>query len=296
LLHVVSCSAPGFDADRPLLLDSTHKNWFLFTLALALAVVGLYGWLWFSSAVPLTGGSVIGIWYGLIGSALMIYAGLLSALRHVPSWWWLGSRKVWLRGHIWLGLLSGVFILCHSGFRWGSGVAFILSIVLILTLVTGIVGLFLQNVLPRMIMVRVPNEAPYEQIPHLIGVMRRQADELIDKVKEDKAIDSAVKIKLAEFYVEQVRPFLTHPYRRSLNLASPLQEETLFARVQALPGFGAVKDQLVELRGYCHERRLLADQQRMYHWLHGWLLVHVPLSVLLLVLGLAHAVMSLYYS
>jgi hypothetical protein len=279
-----------------LLLDSTHKSWFLFTLALSLAVAGFYGWLWFASPAPLTGGSVIGVWYGLIGSALMVYAGLLSALRHVPSWWWLGPRKVWLRGHIWLGLLSGVFILCHSGFRWGSGVAFILSIVLILTLVTGIVGLFLQNVLPRLIMVRVPNEAPYEQIPHLVAVMRRQADDLVEKAKNDKALDSAVKIKLSEFYVEQVRPFLTHPYRRSLNLASPLQEETLFARVQALPGFGAVKDQLVELRGYCHERRLLADQQRLHHWLHAWLLVHVPLSVLLLVLGLAHAVMSLYYS
>ncbi len=51
----------------------------------------------------LTGGSLVGLWYGIIGSALMIYAGLLSLLRRVPSWWWIGSRKVWLRGHIWLG-------------------------------------------------------------------------------------------------------------------------------------------------------------------------------------------------
>ena len=45
----------------------------------------------------------------------------------------------------------------------------------------------------------------------------------------------------------------------------------------------------------CEERRLLREQERMHFWLHSWLLVHVPLSAALLVLGAAHVVMSLYY-
>ena len=71
----------------------------------------------------------------------MVYAGLLAAHRRLPVRRWLGARKAWLRGHLWLGLLSGVFILCHSGFRWGGPLEQVLWIVLILTLVTGVFGL-----------------------------------------------------------------------------------------------------------------------------------------------------------
>ena len=43
------------------------------------------------------------------------------------------------------------------------------------------------------------------------------------------------------------------------------------------------------------ERRRLAEQERLHGWLHGWLLLHIPLSAALLVLGVAHAVTALYY-
>ena len=43
------------------------------------------------------------------------------------------------------------------------------------------------------------------------------------------------------------------------------------------------------------DRRRLAEQERVYRWLHGWLVLHVPLSAALLVLGVTHAVMALYY-
>ena len=58
--------------------------------------------------------------YGLAGSALMAFAGGLSLLRRVPSWWWVGARQTWLRGHVWLGLLSGPLLLCHSAGRLGG--------------------------------------------------------------------------------------------------------------------------------------------------------------------------------
>jgi hypothetical protein len=56
-----------------------------------------------------------------------------------------------------------------------------------------------------------------------------------------------------------------------------------------------VKEQLGQLETFCDERRQLGEQERLHRWLHSWLLVHIPLSVVLLVLGLAHAVLSLYY-
>src|SRR4051812_8741477 len=106
--------------DPPLLLDSRQKGWMLATGGLALLATALYVWLDRRTPGGLTGNSVAGMWFGIAGSALMVYAGLLSALRRVPSWWWIGSRKTWLRGHIWLGLLSELLIVFHSGFRWGG--------------------------------------------------------------------------------------------------------------------------------------------------------------------------------
>ncbi len=50
-----------------------------------------------------------------------------------------------------------------------------------------------------------------------------------------------------------------------------------------------------DLETICEEKRQL-DQQRRYHLvLHGWLLVHIPLSYAVLVLGAMHAVMALRY-
>jgi hypothetical protein len=51
----------------------------------------------------------------------------------------------------------------------------------------------------------------------------------------------------------------------------------------------------MQLEAICEERRELAQQKRLHHWLHGWLLVHVPLSLALLLLSAAHAVLALRY-
>lgn len=278
-----------------MLIDSTHKRWFIATTVLAAVATAFYLWCYRAAPGGLTGGSLVGLWYGLIGSALMIYAGSLSLLRRVPSWWWIGSRRVWLRGHIWLGLLSGLFVLFHSGFRWGGPLELILWVVLLLTLATGVLGLLLQQTLPRTIVSRIASEAPFEQIPHLCGVMRRQAESLVESVQADAKIDDDVKKVLHFLFEAEVRPFLAPAYDQRASLAHDLRAEVRFRLVRELPGMSAVKEQLARLETYCDERRQLGEQERLHRWLHAWLLVHIPLSVVLLVLGLTHAFMSLYY-
>ena len=289
-----------------MLLDRKHLPWILPTAAVAVPAVVLHAWLDRRTPGGLTGGSTAGLWYGIAGSALMLFAGLLSARRQAPSWWWLGSRQFWLRGHIWLGLLSVVLILCHSSFRWGGPLERLLWVVFGLTIVTGVVGLLLQHVLPRMLTHRVGGEAPYEQIPHLCRLMRQKADELIKTIWSiDLEVSQAylmhsqmghgAKAQLQHFYEKHVRPFLSDGPRGSRLLANPLQAEGAFARLRALPGLAGVQEQLALLETFCDERRQFAQQERLHHWLHAWLLLHVPLSVLLLFLGVAHAVVALYY-
>jgi len=37
----------------------------------------------------------------------------------------------------------------------------------------------------------------------------------------------------------------------------------------------------------------LLRQEQMHRWMHGWLLLHIPLSLALILLGAVHAVMAL---
>jgi hypothetical protein len=276
-----------------LLKDPRQKKWLAVFLAGSAAAVALYAWLARDTPDGLSGGSRVGLLYGLAGGLLIVYAWLLSALRSVPSWWWLGSRAFWLKGHVWLGSLSFVLILCHSGGRFGGMVERILYTVFALVVVTGFYGLALQQALPRLLTRRVASEVPYEQIPHLCGRLREEADRLV-KQTDLAALPEASQKHLAELYEDVVRPYLAYP-ARSATLADPVKAGEVFARARALPGSPAAEPLLTGLETFTAERRLLAEQERLQRWLHGWLYVHVPLSAAMMALLAAHVVMTLYY-
>lgn len=292
-----------------MLLDATQKRWIVIASILTVAGVGLY--LIYVAVWPgeARGGSSIGLWYGTIGSLMMIYAGGLSFLRRIPSWWWVGKRQTHLRGHIWFGLASFFFVLCHSGFSWGGPLEIILWIVTGAVLITGIYGLLLQQILPRLLTTRVVAEAPYEQIPRLCQVMRRKADDLVDSVcgeydarqqdilntRQAVKFQEDGKLQLRAFFEQDIRPFLASELPARSPLLNPLQTEARFTKLRRLSGLEDRSKELDDLARLCEERRQLNDQERIHFWLHSWLLLHIPLSVALLVLGIAHAVTALYY-
>jgi hypothetical protein len=289
------------------LLDRRQTPWVIATVLAGAAAVG--GYLWLDRRTPggLTGGSTVGLWYGVAGSALMVYAGLLAAHRYVPSLWWLlGRRTTWLRGHLWLGLLSVVLIACHARARLGGPLEIALWAVLAAITLTGLYGLLLQQYLPRWLARRFPDEAPYGQIPNLCALFRAEADDLVDQAAPAAAAKagdatSSFAAELRSFHDAHVRPFLAAPMEREAVLLSAAQSESLFAALRGRLGLlgdhapataAAALDRLEEL---CRDRRRLAEQERLHRWLHSWLLLHIPLSAALLVLGVAHVVTALYY-
>jgi hypothetical protein len=55
-------------------------------------------------------------------------------------------------------------------------------------------------------------------------------------------------------------------------------------------------ESLSDLQRICDEARQLRRQLRMHRWLHGWLLIHVPLAMALLVLAVFHVIVALRYT
>lgn len=99
---------------------------------------------------------------------------------------------------------------------------------------------------------------------------------------------------LRHFFLNEMRPFLEQPKQRGQRLGEAAKATGAFAGLRTLlPAAAHVT--LCDLEDICDEARQLTRQERLHHWLHGWLLLHIPLSLALILLGAIHAVMALRY-
>src|SRR5271165_6000243 len=127
------------------------------------------------------GGSALGLTFGIVGFAFMLFAALLGARKRVPTWR-LGRAQAWMSGHLWLGLLSLPLIFFHGGFHFGGTLTRALMWLLIITVVSGLYGAVLQNYVPRLITADVPLETIYDEIGHVRKALREEADRAVESL------------------------------------------------------------------------------------------------------------------
>ncbi|MFY8056866.1 MAG: hypothetical protein ACOVRM_03940, partial [Planctomycetaceae bacterium] len=101
---------------------------------------------------------------------------------------------------------------------------------------------------------------------------------------------------LWQFYTQLVRPFISNPRSAASVRQSPLANEIdagrRFREIQmSLPA--TLHDLLRELQESCNTRRQIEQQRTILRWMHWWLALHIPVSLLLIVFTLAHIVMAL---
>ena len=290
-------------------IDRKQRWWMVATIALAVASTLAYVIYAVRSADGPRGGSGIGLTFGIAGYALMLFAGLLGARKKVPVWR-LGRAQTWMRGHLWLGSLSMLLILFHGGFAFRGPLTLVLMLLLFTVIGSGWLGAAIQHYVPSLMTARVPMETIYEEIPHVRAQLRQEADQLASAIcgplsgeiagESGGAVTTLVEIeqedrvRFREIYLRKVRPFLENPDAPDAELADPRRASEVFEsfrRLLVAPVHGVLDD----LENICEEEHQLNRQIHIYRWLHGWLLVHVPLSIALLVLGAVHAVMALRY-
>ncbi|MGD1096546.1 MAG: hypothetical protein ABSB35_31705 [Bryobacteraceae bacterium] len=297
-------------------IDQTHRGWFIATVILfGIATLAYIAYAISSPKGP-TGGSAVGLAYGIAGYAMMLFAGLLGARKKVPVWR-IGRAQTWMRGHLWLGLLSFPFILYHSGFAWRGQLTAVLMILFFVVVVSGIIGAAIQHYVPRVILTDIPLETIYEEIPHVREQLRAEADQLVSSIcgslpgqeqagaveSEESAamntttiveVETEQRAHLRRVYLDRIRPFLILPEGNMNEFGNPNRAAAVFESLhRLLPA--EVHPVIEDLESICEEERQLIRQQRLYRFLHTWLLVHVPLSIALLVLAGIHAIVALQY-
>jgi hypothetical protein len=260
------------------------------------------------------GGTVVGIIYGVVGFAFMIFAGLLSLRKKFPVWR-MGRTSTWMRGHLWLGLISYPIILFHAGFSFGKGtLTWWMMAIFTVVIVSGVVGAILQHYMPRMMTREVPYETIYAEIPRIRGQLVDEADMKVAEVTgvmSESAMAQAsggtggvvvtlvqmedeIREELTRFYDSELRPYIEKEGGKGCAIAMRQTSMAMFANLRTLLP-DVIHPVVSDLESICEEKRELDHQIRMHRILHGWLFIHVPLSLALLLMGVVHAVIALRY-
>ncbi len=161
-----------------MLLDRTHRTWAF--ISAAIMAVATVSYVIYAESTPKgpSGGSLMGLIYGVVGSLMMIYAGLLGGRKQFP-FWRLGSAQFWLRGHIWFGTLSFPLILFHAGFGLGGLLEQILMGFFFVVWLSGFFGLAMQHFMPKLLTSRIGRETFAVQIPYIRKRNRILADRMV---------------------------------------------------------------------------------------------------------------------
>lgn len=269
------------------------------------------------------GGSALGLVYGSVGFAFMLFAGLLGLRKKFPVWR-VGRAQNWMRGHLWLGLVSFPLILLHGGFHFGGLLTRVLMWLFIFVFTSGLLGAALQHFMPRFQTAQLPLETIYEQIDRVRGQLTEEAQKLVEEacaalqgevssaserqrataaaaganwdvtVAAGLDADEQASSELRRFLSAELRPYLARTGPRGTRMGDAALAEAMFRQLRVLfpPNLHSCID---DLENICEEKRQLDKQNRLHKILHGWLLVHIPLSYALLVLGAWHAVAAVRF-
>lgn len=334
-----------------LLADRRSHAWIAITGVLAALATAAYFIDAPRHASGPSGSTVVGLALGVAAYALMLFCALLSFRRKVPHWR-LGRAQVWLRAHVWLGLLIVVLVALHAAFRAGGPLTTLLWALLAFVTASGVFGVLLQQFIPRILLHGVAGETVAQQIQAAILDCAKQAEAVVvqfagslDKPAPPMpapaaaaaattngappaaspaspappasppgpAAATAVAVApsppapaakpppppgppmggepLRRFYVEAARGFFEG---QPTPLASEAAASTMLASLRtATPAH--IHPGVDELAALITRHRRLQTQRRWMLVLHGWLIVHIPLSWAFIALVGVHAVMALRY-
>ena len=311
-----------------------HFLWGLPTLVITVWLVGWYVTESRSVGFWLSGGSLPGLVCGLVAGLIIFFEMLLGPKKWLRRIKWLGAAKFWMAAHLWLGLACLPLAIAHCGMTLGGWLPATLMVLLALTVVSGIYGWVVQTILPRWMLRHLPAETIYGQIDHVSKVTVEDARRMLvavcgpkktenflfehepDLVTSDQVVvvgaqrqtgrtqgrtaeSRRVRQSLEDSErlwnaFDEIQPFLERGAREKTPVSDPSRSAGWFDRLRDACS-EASHESIATLEQMCEQRRQF-DVQRTVHWiLHGWLPIHIGLSVAVAGLLIAHIWTAIKY-
>jgi hypothetical protein len=176
-------------------------------------------------------------------------------------------------------------------------------------MLSGFAGLALQQYVPGLMRERLAREVVFEEIPYLRGLLLHSVTELRDDLKIGQTAlagkaaagtpgasvpDEQSVSAITRFIDQECIPYLSarrgdrHPLGKDRAAAAAFHS----LKLTADPRWTA---RIEQLQKWCDERRMMDLQTRYQHLLHGWLIIHVPASVALLIFTAWHAIAAVSF-
>ncbi len=251
-------------------------------MALALGVRALSDRLYRTSL--LTG------WLLLVLLLLLAFFNGRKKLPFLP----MGRASTWLQVHLYGGLLTAVLFLLHIHGRFPNGLLeATLAASFVLVVGSGIAGILLSRDYARRLTSR-GQEVIFERIPALRRRVRDHAEELVLTSGAGQGTRA-----LADFYANRLAGYLEGPRNTLRHLfESRRPRQTWKEEFAALDRY--LDDSERESSRELYELVLIKDDLDYHYALQGtlrvWLFIHVPLTYVLLILGLFHGLLAQSFS
>lgn len=317
--------------DRPNFI-ALHLRWFVGVIV-ALGVAGGWYYAEARSSTRWPGGSsVTGFVFGIVAAVIILFelAIWFRKSKRLRTSRRLGAAQLWMKAHIWLGLFVAPLAWMHAGFEFGGVFSSLLMWILLVVIASGVFGLVMQNLVPRWMLEHVQNETIFSQIDlvkrqyandaarlvllscgkaapeselaaqadptpsvRFVGAPRRVGTVLAKSPQGNvESQASANSNVLWQAYEQVVRPFLDGQRSASSPLINRRTSQQYFAALRVTGG-EELQSVVTSLEQLCDKTRDLNLQQRLHYLLHGWLVVHLPLSISLVILLVIHILYAL---
>jgi hypothetical protein len=306
-------------------IDRSHAPWIVFVALATIAAALLFVANFFPHRLPFAfslpaflgpspplrhtyGGTPLGLIFGSVAFLIFVLAAALG-IRKKKRTWSIGNVQWWLKAHIWLTILTLPLVLFHCGFHFGGWHASGLMLLYAIVMVSGFIGLGFQQYVPGIMRERLAHEVIFEEIPHVRSLLIRAATEMRDDLKHEQPATAGTGVTsaaassgadeqsftvISRFIDQECIPYLSarRGERHRLGHASSATAAFSTLKLNVDPRW---KPRIDQMQTWCDERRMMDLQTRLHHLLHGWLIIHVPASLALLIFTAWHALAAVSF-
>ena len=261
-----------------------NRRWWYSTIAVCAVLVAFYV-IYTIWDIP-RGGSFKGYILGILGTVLIVILMLLPARKRQyqrP----VGSLDLWMRSHVCLGIIAALIVGMHAGFQMIGTISVGLSVVFILTLISGLIGTVLYETLPSTIARMGNNTFRNQALLDSKNEMEQELEELL--------ADQTVRFQhvVTNFWTRKKYPASINPFHFVpwwvRHRRGGKEEQDSGQLLESEQAIYLTAEMLVT-------RYEQLDRQIFYQRIiRQWLWLHIPLSAALMTLLLVHIATTLYY-
>lgn len=257
----------------------------LFSAILTPLLVSFY--FYFLSANPLHRANFTLV-YGILGSVSIVFLTLYIIRRNTYRHWH-GSMHSWYQAHIYIGIISLVLVVMHTGFDFTGTFSVFLLILFFLVIISGIIGLLIYIHVPSSLTKYGRDVIADEEILDRMENYLNEADDLVSNTSHE----------FRKLYQKSIRPFFRSKRTKWKYLFTE-ERELINKHKNMMEHYKNIlsdKDyyDLNILSSILVEKEKLAFMWTKIMLMKVWLNFHMPLTFAMLAMLLIHILTIFYF-